>query len=146
MSPLAPCRSRARAAACSALAATLVATLVGCTPPKATYAFRASPLEADHAVALTGDEIMGRGRPPEQWVEVASGRALTERFPDIGAMEVDGIGDEIKRYSRDDQGCWFLDSVDAIGDRSRSGSRRRWAWHRPSSPPARSRRPRRRCW
>ncbi len=116
MSPLAPCRSRARAAACSALAA----TLVGCTPPKATYAFRASPLEADHAVALTGDEIMGRGRPPEQWVEVASGRALTERFPDIGAMEVDGIGDEIKRYSRDDQGCWFLDSVDAIGDRSRS--------------------------
>jgi len=120
MNLLASCRSRARAAACSALAATLIATMVGCTPPKATYAFRASPLEADHAVALTGDEIMGRGRPPEQWVEVASGRALTERFPDIGAMEVDGIGDEIKRYSRDDQGCWFLDSVDAIGDRSRS--------------------------
>jgi hypothetical protein len=108
--------SRSIAAACLALAA----TLTGCTPPKANYAFRASPLEANHAVALTGDEIMGRGRPPEQWVELASGRALTERFPDIGAMEVDGIGDELKRYTRDAQGCWFLDSVDAIGDASRS--------------------------
>jgi len=120
MSVLASCRPRARSAACSALAATLATALVGCTPPKPAYAFRASPLEAKHAVALTGDEIVGRGRPPEQWVEVASGRALTERFPDLGAMEVDGIGDEIKRYSRDDQGCWFLESVDAIGDRSRS--------------------------
>lgn len=110
--------SRSRAITLAGLV--LAAMLVGCTPPKATYAFRASPLEADHAVALSGDEIMGRGRPPEQWVEVASGRALTERFPDIGAMEVDGIGDEIKRYSRDSAGCWFLESVDAIGDRSRS--------------------------
>jgi len=108
-------RGRALVSALLALAA-----LAGCTPPKATYAFRASPLEADQAIALTGDEIMGRGRPPEQWVEVASGRAVTERFPEIGAMDVDGIGDEIKRYSRDDEGRWFLESVDAIGDRSRS--------------------------
>lgn len=108
-------RGRALVSALLALAA-----LAGCTPPKATYAFRASPLEADQAIALTGDEIMGRGRPPEQWVEVASGRAVTERFPEIGAMDVDGIGDEIKRYSRDEEGRWFLESVDAIGDRSRS--------------------------
>jgi len=116
MMTLAPRRSWTIAAA----SIMTMAALVGCTPPKATYAFRASPLEADHAVALTGDEIMGRGRAPEQWVDVASGRALTERFPEVGAMEVDGIGDEIKRYSRDDEGQWFLESVDAIGDRSRS--------------------------
>ncbi len=116
MSALASGSSWAIVAASLALAA----TLTGCTPPKAPYAFRASALEADHAVALTGDEIMGRGRPPEQWVDVASGRALAERFPEVGAMEVDGIGDEIKRYSRDEQGRWFLESVDAVGDRSRS--------------------------
>ncbi|MBM4111318.1 MAG: hypothetical protein FJ254_08200 [Phycisphaerae bacterium] len=96
------------------------ASMVGCTPPKPTYVFKASPLAAEHALALTGDEIMGRGRPPEQWVEVASGRPVTERFPDVGAMDVDGIGDEVKRYIRDEDGRWFLESVDAIGDRSRS--------------------------
>ena len=57
MMTLAPRRSWAIAAA----SIMTMAALVGCTPPKATYAFRASPLEADHAVALTGDEIMGRG-------------------------------------------------------------------------------------
>jgi len=116
MTASAPHRPWVMMAACSVGAF----ALLGCTPPKASYAFRASPLDAKHAVALTGDEIMGRGRPPEQWVEVASGRALTERFPEVGAMEVDGIGDELKRYIRDEEGRWFLESVDAIGDRSRS--------------------------
>lgn len=96
------------------------AALAGCTPPKPSYLFRASPLEPQHAVALTGDDIVGRGRPDEQWVDVATGRPVTERFPREGAMAVDGIGDEVKRYQRDERGGWHLVSVDSLVDDARS--------------------------
>ncbi len=94
--------------------------MVGCTPPRPGYVFRASPLDASRAVALSGDEIMGYGRSAERWTEVANAIPLTEQFPCDGALTIDGIGDEITTYSRAADGSWRLDAVDAPRDDSHS--------------------------